>query len=573
MPGRTRGDDATRSPRALLARLARMRTEFGAEAAARRLALLRALERARLRRASEVRRLHDLLCFIRAYPDDTGVLARATRMLARFDRRADLRRHRAALENSGIAGTAIRSRAFAFAASWLARRWGDRLAIDWDDFDGEARLESILHWLALYCETPGLDEMPFDAREWLDRLRGTQESDAAFLVRRFDALRADPLIRETTYEALSLPIRLSPSPDTPARTREAIRVARVSFQTGPLARTVAASRGAPGAAPAFAPPRAIRHARAREAARLLDLARGAMVTRGRDLDAFTHADPRSVRVADCGDGLSIAIVGMTPERRLLFEAVTGYLILKNGVAIGYGTASALFGSVEIAYNVFEAFRGAEAAPVYARVLGTFLALFGADAVTVYPYQLGDENDEALRSGAWWFYHKLGFRPRHRAAVALMRREERARRRDPRHRSSRATLERLAAHNVYLQAGRRRDDVLGALSLATVGLRITESLAARFGSRREQAEAACAREAMARLGVRSLARLSEGERLAWRRYAPLVAILPGLDRWTRDERRALAALIRAKGGPDEVDFVRRFDAHRALRAAVRRLARS
>ena len=29
-----------------------------------------------------------------------------------------------------------------------------------------------------------------------------------------------------------------------------------------------------------------------------------------------------------------------------------------------------------------------------------------------PYQLGLENDDALKSGAWWFYQKLGFEVAH-----------------------------------------------------------------------------------------------------------------------------------------------------------------
>jgi hypothetical protein len=44
---------------------------------------------------------------VRAYPDNQAVLDQAERMLARFERRADLRRHRAALADTGIAGTAI----------------------------------------------------------------------------------------------------------------------------------------------------------------------------------------------------------------------------------------------------------------------------------------------------------------------------------------------------------------------------------------------------------------------------------------------------------------------------------
>jgi hypothetical protein len=92
-----------------------------------------------------------------------------------------------------------------------------------------------------------------------------------------------------------------------------------------------------------------------------------MVTRARDLDAFSYADPRDVRLVDCGDGLVFACVGVRPERRLLLESVYAFLTLKNGVPIGYVLSSALYGSAEIAYNVFETWRGAEAGRVYGRV--------------------------------------------------------------------------------------------------------------------------------------------------------------------------------------------------------------
>jgi hypothetical protein len=51
----------------------------------------------------------------------------------------------------------------------------------------------------------------------------------------------------------------------------------------------------------------------------------------------------------------------------------------------------------------------------------------------------------------------------------------------------------------------------------------------------------------------------------------VAILPGLDGWSRAEKRALVDVVLAKGGRRESDYVALFDAHRKLRAAVRRLA--
>src|SRR5262249_24054564 len=150
----------------------------------------------------------------------------------------------------------------------------------------------------------------------------------------------------------------------------------------------------------------------REAGRILDLAKEAMVARKRDLDAFQWGDPRDVRLVTFEGGLSFAAIGVVPERRHLLESVYAFLTLKNGVPIGYVLASALFSSSEIAYNVFETFRGGESGLVYGKVLAMAHALFGSDAFTIFPYQLGGYgNAEALDSGAWWFYRKLGFVPR------------------------------------------------------------------------------------------------------------------------------------------------------------------
>jgi hypothetical protein len=265
------------------------------------------------------------------------------------------------------------------------------------------------------------------------------------------------------------------------------------------------------------------------------------------------------------------VIGVVPERRLMLEAVYAFLTLKNGVPIGYVLNSALYRSAEIAYNVFETWRGAEAGRVYARVLATVRHLFGADSYTIFPYQLGEGNAEALASGAWWFYRKLGFAPRDRGVRALMRDEERRMRARPSHRSGVATLRKLAHANLYYHAGRARDDVIGLLPLPAVGLAVARLAASRFGSDRERAARVCAEEAGRLLGVRSRRGWSPGERLAWERWSPLVLALPEVRRWNAADRRALAAVVRAKGGPRESDFVRAFDRHRRLREALRRLA--
>jgi hypothetical protein len=317
-------------------------------------------------------------------------------------------------------------------------------------------------------------------------------------------------------------------------------------------------------------PRAIRALGERDGQALIDLARAAMVTRSRDLDVFAYGDARDVRLADCGDGLSFAVIGVKPERRLLLEGVYGYLTLKNGVPVGYVLASALYGSSEIAYNVFETYRGAEAAAIYARALALTHRLFGSDTFTIFPYQLGEGNDEALASGAWWFYRKLGFAPSDAGARRLARAEERRMRATPGHRSSRATLERLARHNLYWSARSQRPDVIGRLPLARAGLAVTRECARRFGSDREAAAAAALERALARLRLTRVPGRSADERGAFERWAPLIALLPGIDSWSAAQRRALLAVALAKGGRRESDFVRAFDAHQPLRRALRAL---
>jgi hypothetical protein len=553
------------SPAAWLRHLEARRAEFGARAAAEKREALDRLARVRLSTAGEVLRLHDALCFLRAYPDDAALLARVTRLLAAFDQRADLRAHRRALENSGIAGTTTRFRFFHPTVEWLSERWPGRLRVDWDEFEHADRLETFFPLIAARAELPGVDEFEMPVRERVARMSGARATDAEFLAAGFRRAFPESEVREAMWDEMDPPLVLEPGDDTPARTRERLAAGPRAFQHAPL------SRERPDLAAELArPPLAVRALGLGAGRRVVDLARACMVTRSRDLDAFSYGSAADVRMVDCGDGLTFACIGVVPQRRLLLEAVYAFLTLKNGVPIGYVLSSALYGSAEVAFNVFETWRGAEAGRVYGRAFAMIAHLFGADSFTIFPYQLGEGNDEAIESGAWWFYQKVGFRPRDRGALRLMNAELARMKRRPAHRSTPATLRRLAAHNVYWHAGPPRDDVIGLIPLASVGLQTTKLIAGRFGADRTRAERECSREASALLGC-DPRRFSAGERAAWTAWCPVVLALTGLDTWSAGERAALVDVIRAKGGRRESDFVAAFDAHAKLRVALRALA--
>jgi hypothetical protein len=551
----------------LLRELEELLERFGEEdVAGRKCALLEELETTRLSTADRVARLHEALCFLHAFPDDAAVRATVERMLAGFEERRDLRSQRAELADSGIAGTDVRFPFFAPTARWLAERWPDRLTIEWSQVTEKKRLMDRVYYLSLDCETPGLDNAKLSTRAWIERQKRADETDAGYLVRRMAALKGDPTVRDLLYDELELPLVLRAGGDAPSRTRARHSGGRVHWQTRPR------RRPRPDLAKEVRrPPLSVRSVGRSEGRALCDLARAAMATRARDLDAFAGGDPDDVRLVDCGDGLEFAVIGSQLEWRMMLEGVYGWLTLQNRVPIGYVLTSALLGSSEIAFNVFDTYRGGDAAHVYGRVLATARALFGSDTFTIYPYQLGHGNQEGLASGAWWFYQKLGFRARDPEVLALMDAELARMRRDQKHRSSIATLKQLARKSVFLETGRRREHVIGTFPFDRVGLAVTDYLARRFGSGREGAERVCAADAARLLGARAWKRFPAGERKAWLKWSPLVLALPGVERWTRSERTALARVVRAKGGRRESDYVRLFDGHAKLKRALLRLA--
>jgi hypothetical protein len=544
-----------------LTALERAKDQYGAGSVDLKLALLRRLARADLRSARAVYRLHEVLCFLRAYPDDAQVLAQVERMLARFAARRDLRRVRAALADTGIAGTLIRYRFFWSTLGWLARRWPQRLSMERSEPEVEAKLAAALPLLLTWAEAAALKQLDPPAFEMLDRLRARGEGDAAFLAHRIAAMPGDGFTREAFHDAIEPSYELQPGPDTPARGRAGHAAAPFTYQHGALRRARPELREELGHMY-----RAVRSVSAREGEQLIELARGAMVTRSRDLDAFAYGNARDVRLVDDGGGLAFVLIGAIPERRQLIPATCGYLILHNGVPIGYGEAFVIGRDATMTFNVFESFRGGEAAYTFARTLSMVRHVFGAESFSLDQYQLGKGNDEAIASGAWWFYYKLGFRPLTAAARRLLRTELARMRADRRHRSSAATLRALAESHLLFDFDRARTPGLPPLS--EVGLRVADGLAARAPGEREGVLAQCSRDAMRLTGLRSLRGFSAGERLAWQRWSPVVMFaLSGVSRWSLAERRALACVIRAKGGRDEAEFLARFAAHPKLERAL------
>ena len=192
-------------------------------------------------------------------------------------------------------------------------------------------------------------------------------------------------------------------------------------------------------------------------------------------------------------------------------------------------------------------------------------MYGCTAFSIEPYQLGRGNDEALDSGAWWFYARLGFAPRATDALALAAREGERIARTPGRRSSRATLERLARWHLFFDLDPAQAQPL--VDLAELGLQCGAALSSLGGAAREAALERTGAEVLRLAGMTTLRGFTTDAREAWRRLLSLLAVLD-TRHWSAHDYRMLVPLARAKAGRSERAFVGAFLAHTALSGALR-----
>lgn len=542
---------------AALASLGRIGRRYEPGLGARKLALLAALSRSRLSTPGQVRRLHEMLCFLHAFPDDRRVHARARSLLHSFHRRPDLRRHRAALAGSGIAGTETPYRFYWPTANWISRTWPAALSIDREDPEhAKAILDALPQLLEPVKADPfrRLEEPTLDV---LDELRPRGLTDADYFISLVAAMPGNDFTREAFFDRVDPPFILAPGRSTPERTTARFDRLPPHWQRDPLRGPRPELRKE-----ARRPPRRISRLRKLHAEELIRVARISMITRERDLAAFQYADPRDAWLVDDGKGLAFALVGMLSGNRLLLPAVYGGLTLQNGVPIGYVQLDLLGRHAELSFNQFETFRGAGAAHVFARLVAMTHHLFGCDQFTIEPYQLGHGNDEGIESGAWWFYHRFGFRPRANATRRIAARELGRIARNRRHRSSQRNLRALARRHVFFSLDPARNARLPRTSdLLAEAARELRRFPERNAADRNAAATDAAR---AWLGA---GRLSPGATRMLSHWAGLVLALSRHGRWSRIERRNLLRLIEAKAGTSEREYLRRLMRHRHLREAL------
>lgn len=562
-----------RSAASAVRALEKLRARFSPEERETKRRLLETLRQREIRDHRTLFRYHEALLFVRSYPDDEKILVLARSECERLGARVEALRRRSRrdalrLDESGMAGTAVRHPYDLVTARKLIAWYGDAIEIDWEEFEETAKLDAVLPLVAAWAENDGLDLAEVTTEEWVLAAKGGgARSSLRWLARAIDSLPAAHPIKRHVFDSIEVPIAWRLGDSSASRTRAVLRGAVPFFHAGPLARKVDDFRRE-----IARPMPPLRSATPKEALALIRLVTTALAVRHRALYPIEYPNPEDVLVAEPGRGYTTVLYGMLPGQRLPIESDYGALLLKNGYPIGYGVGALLFDQMEIAVNVFDTWRGGEASWLFAQFVRAFRSHFGCRRYKIVKYQIGDENEEGLKSGSFWFYYKLGFRSADPAIRRLAEREHAKIRKNPRHRTDRATLKELATSDLFFAPG-GSGRTGGDFPLADLSLGTTRRIAERYGGDRKKAVRESADRVARILGAAGWKKRPRAERLWFERLSLTLARIPDLEAWPHEERRELAAIVRAKGRPSEVEFARRMTRAAKLRRALEKLARA
>jgi hypothetical protein len=540
----------------------------GADNALRR---MRAADRVVMPDAERLLRYHEAVLFLRAYPHDRRVRSLSERILRRFEKRvalldaadADLSAFDAP-EAAGVAGTVLGTDYSFDLARWLAARHPGAVRIDWAAAELGDRMRASWPAFLPLLEEEALADANVPYLAWLGAAAGRRRDDLAWLLERYARMPDLPAGRAERFDSMGLPIAWDLGAGTASRTKMRRPGPAPFFHDAPLLGRRDVSLDAVLSGPRLR----IRSLSRRDGERVCDLVREATAARYREFYTFTYADPATVLAARPGRGVELFLVGVRPERRLPLRAAYGGFVVKNSVPIGYIEGLAFLERLEIGFNMYYTFREGESAWIYAQVLKFHRDALGVTSFSIDPYQLGFENPEAIDSGAFWFYRKLGFRPTHGDVAARLAREERRIAADPSYRSSARTLGRLVTHNLLYEAPGTEHGRWDRWHVRNLGLAVDRRMRIVSGGDAGRHRARARRRVARALGP-STGRIDRDAPTAFEDFALVLDLVPDLARWTAAEKAAVLEVVRAKAGRDERRYLRRLRSHARLRDAILR----
>lgn len=354
-----------------------------------------------------IEQYHNCLIFLLGYPENEELFLLAQKEMERLCTSVKkLPKHsKDQLDRTGIAFTQTQAANSYTLIKWLLKQYPGQLSLHSFDETGIHPKEILRH---------SLSEMEFELAfnekltplKWSEACCGSKNKNEilAWLIYHFERINASDLIKDQLFESLKIYIFIIPTNKNLSKGFGNFELHKNYYHaTGLLKRfdekeIINKKLSAP------------KKLSESEKNTVIEKTRVALFLLNRETEPVIYCNGDGLLFYELDHGLSIALFSILPERRLPLESYIGFMMFKNGFPMAYG-GGWLFGNRSLlGINIFEGFRGGESAFVFCQLLRTYKQNFGANYFEVEPYQFGKNNPEGLKSGAFWFYYRFGFRP-------------------------------------------------------------------------------------------------------------------------------------------------------------------
>ncbi len=499
---------------------------------------------------------HDSLLSVIAFPENRITLKFAKKSMVAF--LAKLKKAFATgsslyseLEGTGIAGTELTGRFSYTITKWLIRKFPSSVFIDSSTAKPET-VRLLFRQLLPEMEYEGISAKECTLSKRIGLLKGNSSlSDLEWLIRLMERSSLPDMSKEFLFHELGIFITWKLNDHLYSRSNLRIPVKKIYYRTSP-GRELVQKKIIQLKLPA---PEKLSWTRKQN---LVNLAKASLAILYSETETFSFADPKQVKLFYLERGYSIALYSMEQEHRYSIESYIGFFVFSNGLPVAYG-GGWLFGRrCQFGINILEPFRGNESSLIFSALIRVYHQYYGAVRFFIKPYQFGNQNEEGIRSGAFWFYYKFGFCPENERLKVLALHEWENIKRDKKYRSSRETLKKLAGSGLVLDLSSVSQPLFDA---ARVSETITEFINREFNGDRTLAQKVCWKKTLNELNIKDLQSKIRIEKKIWAQWSLLAQAVLKIPQWQKIQRRAFLRLVNAKGHPDERKFIMQLQQHK------------
>lgn len=386
-----------RKTSAFVHKLFSIRNQYGKETAAEKLQLLGSIDIKNVKSKKIAQTLHAVLLFLQAYPDSKIIYNEACEKLIQLQQHIqqneDLQYN---LYNSGITGTTLCA-AFGFEmVKWMRKTRPSEIKFNSFQAD-DAQIQAFISVIMSKAESEIFQDGNAEWKSWLKKMQQPGEDMLDQLIAIFDSSDIRPEVKDEIWNAIGINVEIDFTsacclPASMVKTFYHRSLLKKEIKKEPVLKTIAVK---------------LNNA---EAEQVIDCSRMILIRHLREIDPISFTAAKLVSYYHLPRGVSIALMEIVPERRHPIDSYMGYIVFKNGLPVAYAGSWILFNSGRIGLNVFPDYRGGETKYIFERVLDLHAKVYNLKRFTADPYQVGKDNNDGIRSGAFWVYYHAGFRP-------------------------------------------------------------------------------------------------------------------------------------------------------------------